>query len=156
MHILIIGSDSGRLTAAALLTKTGHKVTVLEASSKWGGCAGKFKRRHALFPMGATLGMGFEKGGLHERVLRLLNKQVSVRLLDIYHEGAYYYVEGGLYRADEALEELIEGNGDLLKKNRRIMCMKKTAAGPLLTTAGMNTTQSMLYLMGRFSSFLIL
>lgn len=77
MHILIIGGGIGGLTAAALLAKTGHKVAALEASPEWGSCAGKFKRRHALFPVGATLGMGFEKGGLHERVLRLLDKQVS-------------------------------------------------------------------------------
>jgi len=39
VHTLIIGGGIGGLTAAALLAKTGQKVTVLEASSKWGGCA---------------------------------------------------------------------------------------------------------------------
>ncbi|OES44788.1 FAD-dependent oxidoreductase [Domibacillus iocasae] len=82
MHTLIIGGGIGGLTAAALLAKTGHDVTLLEASLEWGGCAGKFQRRHTLFPVGATLGMGFEQGGLHERVLRLLGKEVPLRLLD--------------------------------------------------------------------------
>jgi NAD(P)-binding Rossmann-like domain len=70
------------LTAAAILARTGHDVTVLEASSEWSGCAGKFQQRHALFPVGATLGMGFERGDFHKRVLRLLGKQVPVHLLD--------------------------------------------------------------------------
>ncbi|WP_231584184.1 FAD-dependent oxidoreductase [Domibacillus indicus] len=82
LHTLIIGGGFGGLTAAALLAKTGHDVTLVEASSEWGGCAGKFRRRDTLFPVGATLGMGFERGGLHERVLRLLGKKVPVRLLD--------------------------------------------------------------------------
>ena len=85
---------------------------------------------------------------------RYISYLMAATALDIYHEGAYY-VEGGLYRVAETLAESIQENGGLLKKNRRIMSMKKTAAGPLLTTAGINTTQSMLYLMGRFSSFLI-
>lgn len=82
MHTLIIGGGIGGLTAGALLAKTGHDVTVVEASTEWGGCAGKFQRRDTLFPVGATLGMGFEQGGLHDRVLRLLGKEVPVRLLD--------------------------------------------------------------------------
>lgn len=67
MHTLIIGCSIGDLTAAAaLLAKAGHKVTVLEASSERGGCAEKFKRCHALFPVGTALGTVFEKGRLHE------------------------------------------------------------------------------------------
>ncbi|MCM3788696.1 NAD(P)-binding protein [Domibacillus indicus] len=74
MHTLIISG----LTAAAILARTGHDVTVLEASSEWSGCAGKFQQRHALFPVGATLGMGFERGDFHKRVLRLLDTVMTL------------------------------------------------------------------------------
>lgn len=71
-HIIVIGGGIGGLTAAALLAKEGYPVTVLEASNEWGGCAGKFQRGDFLFPVGATLGMGFEKGGIHERIFHSL------------------------------------------------------------------------------------
>lgn len=47
---------------------------------------------------------------------------------------------GSLYRIAETSAESIQENGGLLKKDRRIISMKKTAAGPLLTTVGMNPT----------------
>ncbi|MFD1862823.1 phytoene desaturase family protein [Planococcus chinensis] len=81
-NILVIGAGIGGLTAAALLAKSGEHVTLLEASSELGGCAGKFKRHKFLFPAGATLGMGLEKGGIHERVFRFLGKPLPLEPLD--------------------------------------------------------------------------
>ncbi|MHC8522235.1 FAD-dependent oxidoreductase [Rossellomorea sp. H39__3] len=62
-EIIIVGGGISGLTAAALLSKQGHAVTLLEGSREWGGCAGKFQRGKHLFPVGATLGMGLEEGG---------------------------------------------------------------------------------------------
>lgn len=81
-NVLVIGAGIGGLTAAALLAKNGDQVTLLEASSELGGCAGKFKRHKFLFPAGATLGMGLEKGGIHERVFRYLGKPLPLEPLD--------------------------------------------------------------------------
>ncbi|WP_422122280.1 phytoene desaturase family protein [Planococcus sp. X10-3] len=81
-NILVIGAGIGGLTAAALLAKSGHRVTLLEASSELGGCAGKFKRHKFLFPAGATLGMGLESGGIHERVFRFLDKPFPLEPLE--------------------------------------------------------------------------
>lgn len=80
--VLVIGAGIGGLTAAALLAKDGHHVTLLEASSELGGCAGKFKRHKFLFPVGATLGMGLESGGIHERVFHFLNKPLPLEPLE--------------------------------------------------------------------------
>ncbi|MRX73367.1 FAD-dependent oxidoreductase [Bacillus lacus] len=71
--VLIVGGGIGGLTAGALLQKQGYEVTVLEASNEWGGCAGKFSRKEFLFPAGATLGMGFEEGGIHRRIFQELD-----------------------------------------------------------------------------------
>ncbi|MBM7647750.1 C-3',4' desaturase CrtD [Bacillus ectoiniformans] len=71
--MIIIGGGVAGLTAAAMLANDGHQVTVLEQSREWGGCAGKFSRKKFLFPVGATLGMGFEEGGIHERIFNHLH-----------------------------------------------------------------------------------
>ncbi|MEW5567882.1 FAD-dependent oxidoreductase [Rossellomorea marisflavi] len=71
-EIIIVGGGISGLTAAALLSKQGHAVTLLEGSREWGGCAGKFQRGKHLFPVGATLGMGLEEGGIHQRIFEYL------------------------------------------------------------------------------------
>ncbi|MGG4489694.1 phytoene desaturase family protein [Metabacillus idriensis] len=71
--VVVIGGGIGGLTAAALLADKMIEVTVLEASNEWGGCAGKFQRGHYLFPVGATLGMGFETGGVHQKIFEELH-----------------------------------------------------------------------------------
>src|SRR5690606_7297031 len=80
--VLVIGAGIGGLTAGSLLAKAGWPVTLLEASSELGGCAGKFKRHKYLFPAGATLGMGLEPGGIHERVFRFLGKPMAIEPLE--------------------------------------------------------------------------
>ena len=81
MRIGIIGGGIAGLTTGALASRIGHDVTVYESSREWGGCAGKFERGDYRFPAGATLGMGFEPGGLHERVLSYLGETIDVRPL---------------------------------------------------------------------------
>ncbi|MBM7702185.1 FAD-dependent oxidoreductase [Metabacillus iocasae] len=81
--VVIVGGGIGGLTAGALLAKNGFNVQVLEGSREWGGCAGKFQRQSFIFPVGATLGMGFEYGGIHDRILRYLKTEVETKSLDI-------------------------------------------------------------------------
>ncbi|TDL30818.1 FAD-dependent oxidoreductase [Jeotgalibacillus sp. S-D1] len=76
-NIIVVGGGIGGLTAGALLAQAGCSVTILEASREWGGCAGKFQRSQYLFASGATLGMGLEKGGIHERIFRHLGIKVD-------------------------------------------------------------------------------
>src|SRR5690554_1744790 len=80
-RILVIGAGIGGLTAGSLLAKEGYDVLVLEAAAELGGCAGKYKRHPYLFPVGATLGMGLEPGGIHERVFRHLGKPLELEPL---------------------------------------------------------------------------
>ncbi len=81
-HILVIGAGLGGLTAAALLLRTGHKVTVLEAHIYPGGCAGTFYHQKYLFDAGATLAGGFSPGGPHARVAEILDLQWPVHPAD--------------------------------------------------------------------------
>ncbi len=71
--VVVIGAGVGGLTAAALLAKAGFDVTVLEAHVYPGGCAGTFYHKGYRFDAGATLAGGFQPGGPHEIVGRMLN-----------------------------------------------------------------------------------
>jgi C-3',4' desaturase CrtD len=72
-RVIVIGAGVGGLTAAALLARDGFQVTVLEAHVYPGGCAGTFFHKGYRFDAGATLAGGFQPGGPHDIVGRLLN-----------------------------------------------------------------------------------
>ncbi|MCX2739310.1 phytoene desaturase family protein [Pontibacter anaerobius] len=59
--VAIIGSGFGSLTAAALLSKRGLKVCVLEQAKYPGGCATSYKRKGYWFETGATTLVGLDK-----------------------------------------------------------------------------------------------
>lgn len=81
-HTVIVGAGVGGLTAAALLLKAGHQVTVLEAHVYPGGCAGTFYHQGYRFDAGATLAGGFSPGGPHARIAELLDLEWPVRPAD--------------------------------------------------------------------------
>ncbi len=62
-NILIIGAGVGGLATAAVLSKSGLDVTVLEAQTYPGGCASTFFHKGYRFDAGATLAAGFYPGG---------------------------------------------------------------------------------------------
>lgn len=65
---IIIGSGIAGLTSAALLSQAGYKVIVLERDVHPGGCAAGFSEAGYQFAVGATVAMGFEKGGIHRSI----------------------------------------------------------------------------------------
>ncbi len=77
--VLVIGAGVGGLTAAALLLKRGWQVTVLEAGTYPGGCAGTFFHKGYRFDAGATLAGGFDPRGPHTRVAEILGLEWPVQ-----------------------------------------------------------------------------
>ncbi|SFG13614.1 C-3',4' desaturase CrtD [Halobacillus alkaliphilus] len=81
--VCIVGAGFGGLAAAAELTRKGMSVAVLEASNELGGSAGKYERQGYRFQSGATVGMGFEPGGVFDRLYSSLGlDKPSMRLLN--------------------------------------------------------------------------
>ena len=65
--IIVVGGGIAGLTSAALLAKEGYSVTLVEAHTQVGGCAGTFQRGPYTFDVGATQVAGLEKGGIHPK-----------------------------------------------------------------------------------------
>ena len=71
--VIIVGTGFGGISASALLAKKGYRTLTLEAANELGGCAGKFERQSFRFQAGATLGMGFEEGGVFSLLFQQLD-----------------------------------------------------------------------------------
>ena len=72
-EVVVVGAGIAGLTSAAILSKQGLSVTVIESHNQSGGCAGTFKRKNYIFDVGATQVAGLEKGGIHSRIFDFLD-----------------------------------------------------------------------------------
>lgn len=81
-HTVVVGAGIGGLTAAALLLRAGHRVTVLESHVYPGGSAGTFYHQAYRFDAGATLAGGFSPGGPHARLAEILDLEWPIRPVD--------------------------------------------------------------------------
>ena len=79
----MIGAGIAGLTSAAILSKLGFSVTLIEGHSQSGGCAGTFKRKGYIFDVGATQVAGLESGGIHSKIFKFLQiESPDASLLD--------------------------------------------------------------------------
>lgn len=81
-RIVVIGAGMGGLSAASLLVRAGYDVTVLEAQSYPGGCAGTFFHKKYRFDAGATVAGGFQPNGPHTLLAQKLGLSWSVEPYD--------------------------------------------------------------------------
>lgn len=80
--IIVIGAGVGGLTTAALLAQAGYQVTVLEAQTYPGGCAGTYFHKGYRFDAGATVAGGFQPFGPHYIAAEQLGIHWKVRQHD--------------------------------------------------------------------------
>ena len=71
--IVVVGAGIAGLTSAAILSKLGLKVTLIESHNQPGGCAGTFKRKKYTFDVGATQVAGLEEEGIHSKIFKFLD-----------------------------------------------------------------------------------
>ena len=72
-EIIVVGAGIAGLTSAAILSKLGLSVTLIESHKQSGGCAGTFKRKKYIFDVGATQVAGLEEGGIHSKIFNFLD-----------------------------------------------------------------------------------
>ena len=53
-EVVVVGAGIAGLTSAAILSKQGLSVTLIESHTQSGGCAGTFKRKNYIFYFGST------------------------------------------------------------------------------------------------------
>jgi len=75
-EIIVVGAGIAGLTSAAILSKFGFSVTLIESHKQSGGCAGTFKRKGYVFDVGATQVAGIESGGIHSRIFNFLQIEI--------------------------------------------------------------------------------
>ncbi|MFV1885135.1 MAG: phytoene desaturase family protein [Balneola sp.] len=73
---IIIGSGMGGMSAAAMLSKDGFKVLILEAALHPGGCSSSYPRKGYVFESGATTLIGFDKN----QPLRKLEEETGIQI----------------------------------------------------------------------------
>jgi len=71
-EVVVVGAGIAGLTSAAILSKIGLSVTLIESHRQSGGCAGTFKRNKYIFDVGATQVAGLEHGGIHSKIFNFL------------------------------------------------------------------------------------
>ena len=75
VEVVIVGAGIAGLTSAAILSKLGLSVTLIESHAQSGGCAGTFRRNNYIFDVGATQVAGLEEGGIHSKIFNFLDIQ---------------------------------------------------------------------------------
>ncbi len=128
---VVIGAGVGGLTTATLLARDGCDVTVLEAQTYPGGCAGTFYHQGYRFDAGATVAGGFQPNGPHAIAAKRLDIDWPVRL----HEPAWEVHLPDrvvpLFRDPSAVIERFPGTEPFWREQARIadVCWSMSAAG---------------------------
>lgn len=122
-ELVVIGSGMGGLSAAALLTSEGFKVTVLEANLLPGGCTSTYYRKGYLFEAGATTLVGLDDGMPLWYVLQKCGIELNaMRLL----KPMQVYLKNGvlLTRYENINDWIAEAERIFGKKNQRVFWEK--------------------------------
>ena len=126
-EVIVVGAGIAGLTSAAILSKQGLSVTLVESHTQAGGCAGTFKRKNYIFDVGATQVAGLEKGGIHSRIFDFLDiPSPEATILDPacivdLNDGSNFKIESGdieeNLRADifDVVEQYVEQHIDHLR-----------------------------------------
>lgn len=118
MRCVVAGSGITGLTAALLLARQGHDVTVVEAAAWVAPLLRGFWREGLYFDTGFHCGGGLHAGGVLRRWLQALGverhlQQVTTRRTEFFHfaDGQVYCLPAGHGAVTEAVERQFPGSG---------------------------------------------
>ncbi len=107
-QVVIIGGGVGGLFTAALLSKEGYRVTVLERSAHVGGGLQSFRRKGVSFDAGMHVLGGLQPGGSLDRICRYLGLQDQIRIRPVdadCMDEVYCHEDQRVYRIPGGSEE---------------------------------------------------
>jgi phytoene dehydrogenase-like protein len=102
---IVVGAGYAGVTAAAYLARAGKRVSIVEAHSTPGGCAGYFRKGGFSFDVGATTLNGFEHGLPLSRLIGDLGLQSRFKKMD---PAVSIHMQGHVYRRYADTERWIE------------------------------------------------
>ena len=121
MRCVVAGSGITGLTAALLLARQGHHVTVVEAVARVAPLLRGFCREGLYFDTGFHCGGGLHTGGILHRWLRALGvekylQQVTTRRTEVFHfaDGQVFYLPSGQDAVTNAVEQQFPGSGEAM------------------------------------------
>ena len=128
MRCVVTGSGITGLTAALLLARQGHDVTVVEAGARVAPLLRGFCREGLYFDTGFHCGGGLHAGGVLRRWLRALGvekhlQQVTTRRAEVFHfaDGQVFRLPAGHDAVTEAVERQFSGSGQAMSTFLRLM-----------------------------------
>jgi len=128
MRCVVTGSGITGLTAALLLARQGHDVTVVEAGARVAPLLRGFCREGLYFDTGFHCGGGLHAGGVLRRWLRALGvekhlQQVTTRRTEVFHfaDGQVFRLPAGQGAVTEAVERQFPGSGQAMSAFMRFM-----------------------------------
>lgn len=138
---IIIGSGLGALISAAILSKEGKKVLILEKGKKIGGLLHTFKRDHTVFNTGMNYIGSLEEGGFLHQYFKYLGiaDQLNLKRMDlnafeeISFEGDkknYFYAQGKENFEEKLINEFPKERSEILNYSTKIW--EVTTSFPLL------------------------
>lgn len=107
MRCVVIGSGITGMTAALLLARQGHGVTLIEACDHAAPLLRGFERNELRFDTGFHCGGGVHREGILRRWLRVLGVEASLEGITTSHSDVFMFSDGKEYRLPSGLRPVV-------------------------------------------------